>query len=401
MAIFRYVAENSEGRKKRGQMVGLSESDALARLRRQELNPLKLVNITGTLESKFLMLIAPVKAKDIVIFARQFSVMISANVTVVESLMILVDQTSNLSLKNLIAEIAFEVDSGSFLSEAFSKYPNIFSNFFINIIRSGETSGKLDEVLNYLADEMEQNYDMRAKIKGAMIYPIFIISALVGVGVVLMVYVIPNLTSMLTETNAVLPWSTRIIIAVSEFLQNYLGLIVIFLIALIIGVRFALKTPFIRLQFDTLKLRLPVFGTLFKYIYLMRFTRSLSTLIKGGVTITKALEIVADIIGNVVYRDLVLETLASINDGNPVYLVMDRSSYVPKMVPQMISVGEKTGKLDSVLDRVTEFYGRETNNMLDNLTKLMEPMIMVIMGVGVGIMVAAVIMPMYNMASQF
>ncbi len=304
-------------------------------------------------------------------------------------------------MKNLIAEVAYDVDSGSFLSEAFSKYPKVFSNFFINIIRSGETSGKLDEVLNYLADEMEQNYDMKAKIKGAMIYPVFIISALVGVGVVLMVYVIPNLTSMLTETNAVLPLSTRIVISVSGFLKNYLLVIVIFIIALVLGVRFALKSAFIRLQFDIIKLRLPVFGTLFKYIYLMRFTRSLSTLIKGGVTITKSLEIVADIIGNEVYRGLVLETLDSINDGNPVYVVMDKSKYVPKMVPQMISVGEKTGKLDSVLDRVTEFYGRETSNMLDNLTKLMEPIIMVIMGIGVGIMVAAVIMPMYNMASQF
>jgi len=401
MAIFRYVAETVSGRKKRGQIVGLSEPDALARLRKQELNPLSITDITNSLESKLLMLIAPIKAKELVVFSRQFSVMISANVTVVESLMILVDQTSNLSLKNLIAEVAFEVDSGAFLSEAFSKHPKVFSNFFINIIRSGETSGKLDEVLNYLADEMEQGYDMKAKIKGAMIYPVFIVSALVGVGVVLMVYVIPNLTSMLAETNAVLPLSTRIIIAISGFLQNYLVVIIIFIIALAVGFRFALKTAFIRLQFDTLKLRLPVFGTLFKYIYLMRFTRSLSTLIKGGVTITKSLEIVADIIGNEVYKGLVLDTLESINDGNPVYLVMDRSRYVPKMVPQMISVGEKTGKLDSVLDRVTEFYGRETSNMLDNLTKLMEPIIMVVMGVGVGIMVAAVIMPMYNMASQF
>ncbi|HPY08878.1 MAG: type II secretion system F family protein [Patescibacteria group bacterium] len=401
MAIFRYIAETSEGRKKRGQIVGLSEPDALVRLRKMDLNPISVTNITGTLESKISMMIAPIKAKELVVFARQFSVMISANVTVVESLMILVDQTSNISLKNLIAEVAYDVDSGSFLSEAFSKYPKVFSNFFINIIRSGETSGKLDEVLNYLADEMEQNYDMKAKIKGAMIYPIFIISALVGVGIVLMVYVIPNLTSMLTETNATLPLSTRIVISVSDFLQNYLAVIVILIIALVVGVRLALRSTFVRYQYDLLKLRLPIFGKLFKYIYLMRFTRSLSTLIKGGVTITKSLEIVADIIGNEVYKDLILETLDSINDGNPVYVVMDKSKYVPKMVPQMISVGEKTGKLDSVLDRVTEFYGRETRNMLDNLTKLMEPIIMVIMGIGVGIMVAAVIMPMYNMASQF
>lgn len=133
----------------------------------------------------------------------------------------------------------------------------------------------------------------------------------------------------------------------------------------------------------------------------MRFTRSLSTLVKGGVTITKGLEITAEVVGNVIYREIIIETLESINDGNPIYLVMNQSNYVPKMVPQMISVGEKTGKLDLVLDKVTEFYGRETTNMLNNLSKLMEPIIMVIMGVGVGVMVAAVIMPMYNLASQF
>ncbi len=401
MAIFRYLATDEAGRKKRGRVIGLSDSDALNRLKKQELNPLSVTDITGTLDIKFLMLIAPIKIKDLVIFVRQFSVMISANVTVVEALMILVDQTSNLTLKNMVSEIAFEVDSGSFLSEAFGKRPQIFSNFFVNIVRSGETSGKLDEVLNYLADEMEQNYDMIAKVKGAMIYPIFIILALVGVSIVLMVYVIPNLTSILTETNAVLPLSTRVVIATSNFFKEYLWLVGLGTVGLGFGLKYFSKTEFGSRQIDILKLRIPIFGNLFKYIYLMRFTRSLSTLVKGGVTITKSLEITAEVIGNVIYKELILDTLASINDGNPIYLVMDRSSYVPKMVPQMIAVGEKTGKLDTVLDRVTSFYGRETSNMLDNLSKLMEPIIMVIMGVGVGIMVAAVIMPMYNLASQF
>ncbi len=401
MAIFRYLAEDANGRRKRGQIVGLNDSDALARLRKQEFNPISVENITGTLESRFLMVIAPIKIKDLVIFTRQFSVMISANVTVVEALMILVDQTDNLSLRNMIAEIAFEVDSGAFLSEAFGKRPNIFSNFFINIIRSGETSGKLDEVLNYLADEMEQNYDMVAKIKGAMIYPVFIVCGLIGVGIVLMVYVIPNLTQILTETNAVLPISTRIVIAISNFFKDYLWLVGLMVLAIGVGAHFYFKTYIGRLQLDIVKLRMPIFGKLFRYIYLMRFSRSLSTLLKGGVIITKALEITADVIGNVVYREIILDTLESINDGNPVYSVMDKSRYVPKMVPQMIAVGEKTGKLDVVLDKITDFYGRETSNMLDNLSKLMEPIIMVVMGVGVGIMVAAVIMPMYNMASQF
>lgn len=401
MAIFRYKATDKSGHKKNGQVVGLSEADASMRLKKKDLTPISLVNITHTLDMRFLMMIAPIKVKDLAIFTRQFSVMISANVPVVESLVILVDQTENISLKNLISEIGFEVDSGSFLSEAFSKRPKIFSEFFINIVRSGETSGKLDEVLNYLADEMEQNYDMVAKIKGAMIYPVFVTAGLIGVGIVLMIYVIPNLTAILTETNAVLPFSTRVVIGASNFFKNYLWLVGLIIIAIWVAMHFYLKTYFGKRQMDVVKLRMPIFGKLFKYIYLMRFTRSLSTLLKGGVTITKSLEITADVIGNIIYRELIIETLNAINDGNPVSMVMENSSYIPKMVPQMIAVGERTGKLDSVLDRITTFYSRDTANMLDNLSKLMEPIIMVIMGVGVGIMVAAVIMPMYNMASQF
>jgi len=401
MPIFKYQAETSEGKIKSGRLVGLSENDVSIKLRKKDLNPISLIEVTNSLETKFLMFIAPIKGKDLVIFSRQFSVMISANVPAVESLLILIDQTNNITLKNMISEIAFEVDSGSFLSDAFSKRPKVFSEFFVNIIRSGETSGKLDEVLDYLADEMEKNYDMVSKIRGAMIYPVFIMGGLVAAGVVLMVYVIPNLTSILTETGAKLPLSTRLVIGASNFLKNYLWLVILLGIALGVSLRFYLKTYFGRRQIDILKIKMPIFGNLFKYIYLMRFTRSLATLLKGGVTITRSLEIVADVVGNTIYRELILETLESINDGNPLSTVMEESNYVPKMVPQMIAVGEKTGKIDAVLDRITSFYTRETTNMLDNLSKLMEPIIMVIMGAGVGIMVAAVLLPMYNLASQF
>ena len=401
MPIYKYKAEDANGRIKRGTFVGFSENDVIIKLRKKELNPIALNDVTGSLESKLSFLINPIKSKDLVIFSRQFSVMISASVPVVESLTILIDQTNNISLRNMLSEIAFEVEGGAFLSDSFSKRPKIFSDFFVHIIRSGESSGKLDEVLNYLADEMEKAYDMSSKIKGAMIYPAFVMSGLAAAGVVLMLYVIPNLTSILVETGAKLPISTRIVIGASNFLRSYLIFIIIAIIGLVFLVRFYLSSYNGRRNIDILKLRLPIFGKLFQYIYLMRFTRSLSTLLKGGVTITRSLEIVADVVGNTVYRELLLETLESINDGNPLSTVLENSKDIPKMVPQMLAIGEKTGKIDSVLDRITAFYTRESTNMLDNLSKLMEPVIMVIMGVGVGVMVAAVLLPMYNLASQF
>jgi len=400
MPIFEYRATASDGKNKMGKIVASSENEVLVRLRSQGLEVTHINDVTNTSFSKFLQLVSPITGKDLVIFSRQFSVKISASITVVEALEILIEQTNNLTLQNLIADMAAEVNGGAFLSDALAKYPKIFSNFFVNIIRSGETSGKLDEVLNYLADETEKSYSMSAKVRGAMIYPLFIICSLMGVGVVLMVYVIPNLTSILVETGATLPLSTKIVIGASDFLKNYAIFIILGLIGIGTSIRFYLKTYNGRRNMDILKLRLPIFGKLFKYIYLIRFARSLSTLLKGGVTITRSLEIVAKVVGNVIYEELILETLASINDGNPLATVFSTSEYIPKMVPQMIAIGEKTGKVDAVLDRITKFYDRESDEMLNNLSTLMEPLIMVIMGVGVGIMVAAVLLPMYNLAGQ-
>ncbi|NCB20866.1 MAG: type II secretion system F family protein [Clostridia bacterium] len=402
MPIYKYKARNNNtGRKKSGLLVGLNETEITNRLRRLNLTLDSLLDVSNSFEAKLNFFLNPIKVKDLVIFSRQFAVMISANMPVVESLIILIDQTNNVTLKKLVADLAYDVDSGSLLSDAFARRPKVFSEFFVNIIKSGETSGKLDEVLTYLADEMEKSYDMSSKIKGAMIYPTFILVGLTGVGVVLMIYVIPNLTEVMVETGMELPLSTRIIIAVSNFMKNYILLIILALVALVFAIRHYISTKTGRYQLDYLKLKMPVFGKLFKYIYLMRFTRSLSTLLKGGVNISRSLEITSKVVGNVIYRDLIIETLDAINDGGPISSVMEASPDVPKMVPQMISIGERTGKLDSVLDKVTEFYGRESDAMLANLSALMEPLIMVVMGVGVGIVVAAVLMPMYNMASQF
>lgn len=401
MPIYNYKAKNQKGRTKRGQIVGMTESDALNRLNRLDLSDINLKDVSDNLETKLLLFINPIKAKDLAIFSRQFSVMISANVTVVEALTILVDQTTNISLQKMIADIAYEVDSGDFLSDALAKRPQAFSNLFVNIVKSGESSGRLDEVLDYLADEIESNYDMTAKIKGAMIYPVFILTGLVGVGIVLMVYVIPNLTSTLIESGAKLPIATRIVIATSDFLKNYLLYVFLALVGLAVAFRYWSKTPIGKRSIDIFKLKMPIFGKLFKYIYIIRFTRALSTLTKGGVSITKSLDITSNVMSNIIYKEMIQDTLTAVNDGKAISTVMEKSKDIPKMVPQMINVGEKTGKLDEVLDKITDFYGREVSNMLANLSTIIEPLIMVIMGVGVGTMVAAILMPMYNLASQF
>ncbi|MFA6393926.1 MAG: type II secretion system F family protein [Patescibacteria group bacterium] len=342
-----------------------------------------------------------VKLKEVVIFSRQFSVLISANVPLVQSLKILVEQTTNPKLKVIISQVADEVDAGSRLSDALAKRSSAFSDFYVSVIKSGETSGKLDEVLNYLADEMEKDFDMMSKIKGAMIYPAFVLSGLGVVGALMLTFIVPKLTDIMSESGGELPLATRILIGASDFMANYWWLLIAVIIGVVIGARLFIRTEQGRTIFDTIALRMPVFGKLLQRIYLVRFTRSMKTLIAGGVTIVKSLEISGDVVGNSIYKRLITDTIKEVEDGNSISAVFVKSKEIPAMVSQMMSIGEKTGKLDVILSRVTDFYGREIENIVANLMTLMEPIIMVVMGVGVGLMVAAIIMPMYNMASQF
>lgn len=400
MSIFKYKAFAKDKTLQSG-LVEANNRDYVEEILREK--GLSIVTISEMAAAKKLNLnfLNQVKLKDIVIFSRQFSVLVSANVAMIQSLKILVDQTSNLTLKMIVSKIADEVDAGSPLSEALAKRPKVFSNFYVSVIKSGETSGKLDEVLNYLADEMEKDYDMMSKIKGAMIYPAFVLFALAVVGAVMMIFVVPKLTAILTESGTKLPITTRMLIGTSEFMTYYWWLLIIIGVGLFFGIRFYIGRPQGRRQFDLIKLKLPIFGHLFQLIYLVRFTRSMSTLIVSGVTISNSLKIAAEVVSNEIYQELIEKTIKEVEDGNSISSVFMDSKTIPKMVSQMLSIGEKTGKMDVILARITDFYGREIATMVANLMTLMEPIIMIIMGVAVGIMVAAIILPMYNLASNF
>jgi len=399
MAIYKYKAINNKNKNVSGLVEADNETDATNLLIDKGFQITYLEE--GEQGSGMSFIIGRIKMKDIVIFSRQFSVLISANVALVQALKLLVEQTENLKFKIIISEIADDIDEGERLSSALAKRPKVFSNFYVHVIKSGETSGRLDEVLNYLADELEKDYDMNAKIKGAMIYPAFVFIALFVVGIIMMVFVVPKLTAIITESGGELPMPTKILIATSAFFVHFWWLLILILVLFIFSFRFILKNKKTRKYVDFLMLKLPVFGSLFQKIYIVRFTRSFQTLLAGGVNITKALTIVSDVVSNEVYRDLIRQTKVEIEDGNSISTAFLKSKEIPIMVSQMMSIGEKTGKLDFVLEKITDFYAREVDNMVANLMTLMEPIIMVTMGIAVGLMVAAIIVPMYNMASQF
>ncbi|MEY4744977.1 MAG: hypothetical protein RL272_922 [Candidatus Parcubacteria bacterium] len=341
-----------------------------------------------------------IPVRELVIFSRQFSVLMGAKVPLVQALKTVARQTNHVRLRRMVLDVANEVETGTSLSVAMAKHPKAFSSFFVNMIRSGETTGRLEDVMNYLADQMERDFDLMTKIRGAMIYPIFIIIGLVIVGFVMMVFVVPKLTATLKESGATLPWTTNLLIGTSAFFQAYAVQIVIASVLAGAGFRWWTAQPGGRALWDRVKLKMPVFGPLLLHIYIVRFTRSMSTLLSGGVDIPQSLEICADIVGNEYYRQQILETKKEVSDGNSITTVFLRDRSVPTMIPQMMAVGEETGRLGEVLERLTGFYSRELANSVSNLVSAIEPLIMLVMGLAVGIMVAAIILPMYNLASQ-
>ncbi|MFW5888565.1 MAG: type II secretion system F family protein [Patescibacteria group bacterium] len=400
MALYRYIAENTNEKKVSDFVSAFNEKAARKELRNRGYT-VKTIKGPGSLEMKILRFLNPIKTKDLVVFSRQFAIMISANLPVVKALEVIVEQTDNIKLKAVISDIAFEVDAGSRLSEVLADRPNVFSQFYINVVKSGETSGKLDEVLNYLADEIEKDYNIVSKIKGTMIYPLFVLGGLVIVGGIMMIFVVPEMTKILERSGAELPLSTRIVMGASKFLVQFWWLVILMAAGSFFGLRFAIKkNETVRGIFDSLKLRLPVFGGLLKNIYIVRFTRSMHTLIISGITITKSLSIVSEVVGNNVYKNILEDTLREVEEGSSISSVLIKSDKIPPMVPQMIGVGEKTGRMDVVLDKITEFYDGEINKTVNNLVSLMEPIIIAVLGIGVGIMIAAILLPMYELATQ-
>jgi len=324
---------------------------------------------------------------------------VSASVPIVDAIRNLARQAENPRMRSMLADIANEVEGGSRFSDALERYQSVFGEFYINMVRSGETSGQLTDVLEYLADQMEKDYDLNAKIKGAMIYPAFILSALFVVAFIMMTFVVPKLTDILTQANVPLPWTTKALIFVSGIFQHFWWLIIILLVAAVVGFRAYIKTPGGRYVWDSVKMKFPIFGGLFKRIYVVRFARSLSTLSRGGVDTVSALEIVSNVMSNAVWKQLVYETIREVNDGNSIVTAMQRQKFVPPMMTQMLAVGEETGRMQDVLERLSTFYSREIDNIVANMVALIEPAIMVILGLGVGVMVSAILLPLYNMSS--
>src|SRR3989344_1526858 len=332
-------------------------------------------------------------------FSRQLSTLINAKVPIISALDILREQVTSKKLKDTIDEMMADVEGGKSLSETIARFPEIFSSLYVNLVKAGELSGTLDASLKYIADQQERDYDLRSKIRGAMTYPIFIISAIFIVGALMFVFVLPQMISVLTEAGAELPFTTKILVFMTNFFKNFWWLVAAALVGGILGIRFYVRTTGGRFVWDSLKLKIPIFGKLFERIYMDRFARNLSTLIAGGIPIVQSLNTVAAIVGNVVYKEIISEAATEVETGKSISAVFADKPQMPKIMTQMIKIGEQTGSLDDILGKLAAFYDKEVENMLNTLTTLLEPVIMIVLGLAVAVMVAGIMLPIYNLAS--
>jgi type II secretory pathway component PulF len=397
---YTYKARDEEGVLRTGTVEAASEASAFETLKEHGLIVISVALSPNVSFLDKLNLFNRVSAKDLVLFSRQLSTLIDASVPIVQALKILQYQVSSPALQKIVADITQKIEAGESLSTALSYYPNVFSSLYINLVRSAELSGTIKEALNYLANQVEKDYDLRSKIIGAMAYPLFVIVTLVVVGFLMFLFVLPELLSVVREANVDLPLATRLLIAITDFLQNFWWLLILLLFAAFVGFRYYSQTFGGRYVVDAAKLKAPFFGKLYAKIYIARFTRNLSTLVAGGIPIVKALESVADIIGNKVYHDSLIEVATQVRNGKSVALALSDMPEFPPIVSQMTQIGETTGKLQEILDKLASFYEKEVATTVTALTTLLEPAIMILLGFAVAIMVAGILLPIYNLAGS-
>jgi len=395
MPTFTYTARAVNGELKTATIDAATREDVVAQLRRQRLTVVK-VDDAGDAKKKATG--GGIKMRDIVIFTRQFSTMINSGLPLVQALDILAKQSENKSLQAVTRAVVFDVESGHTVADALRKHPKAFSDLYVNMVAAGEAGGILDTILMRLATFMEKNDNLVRKVKGAMIYPGVIMSVAAIAISILLIFVIPVFESMFGQVGLALPLPTRIVIGLSAFLRGMGG---IFVVAGAIGGGFLLKqyyaTPNGKLQIDKLMLGFPVLGDVLRKSAVSRFTRTLGTLISSGVSILDGLEITAKTAGNRVIQDAIMASRASIAGGDTISAPLAKSAVFPPMVISMIAVGESTGGLDEMLAKIADFYDEEVDAAVSGLLSLLEPVMIVFLGVVVGGMVVAMYLPIFDM----
>jgi type IV pilus assembly protein PilC len=397
VATFNYQAKTTAGKEVKGSLQAVSEERARALLRANNLIPVTV----SSAENKGILGMniggGKVTTKEKIIFSRQLASMIHAGVPVFESITALVRQAESPTLRKILQEIAYDIEGGRSLSQALGRHQDTFSQFYLGVIRTGEASGHLSDSLIILADYLEQNYAFMRKVRSALMYPAFVIVVVIVVIGLMLAYVVPPLVELFQEAQVPLPLPTRMLIGVTNFFNSFWYLIIT--LALVVGIilRYYFRTPEGRYTLSSLVLHVPILNTLFVKIYLTQLTSIMDTLFRSDVPVLESLRITQSSMSNKVYQQIIEGTAAAVKDGASLSEVWENEPYIPPMLTTMIAVGERSGEVHKAFSEAQRFFKRDVDEILEQLTVFLEPLLVIILAIGVGIIAAAIILPIYNL----
>lgn len=399
--LFAYRAIDQDGHEREGTVEALSMDVAISTLQRRNL----IVSSINPAEQKTLLqmdlpFFKPVSNKEIVILSRQIATLFEAQVSALRVFRLLASEVENRKLGEILTQVADDLQGGSPISKALAKHPKVFSTFYVNMVRSGEEAGKLSETFGYLADYLDRTYEVMNKAQNALIYPAFVVATFIVVMALMMTLVIPHISSIITDSGQPIPIYTQIVIGISNFTLHY-GVFI--LLALLIAAFFAWKssrTPEGALFFDNLTLNVPYLGDLYKKLYLSRIADNFATMLISGVPIVEAVDITATVVGSETYEGILRSAAEEVRGGASISDALGKFSEIPGIMIAMIKVGEETGELGQILTTLAKFYRREVTTAVDTLVDLIEPLMIVFLGVGVGVLLASVLIPIYNLANS-
>jgi len=397
---FKYTVFDQQGNAHEGSIEAATQDIAITSLQRRGL---VVSSIEAVSESNWLSFdisfLSRVSNKDVVILSRQVATLFEAQVSALRVFRLLAEETPNATLQNALVSIADDLQAGTSISKALSKYPDIFSSFYINMVRTGEETGKLDQIFLYLADYLDRTYEVTSKARNALIYPAFVIFVFIVVMVLMLTFVIPRIGAIFQDAGQQIPIYTRIVLGISNFVSTY-GIFI--LIAMVVGGvalwRYS-RTGEGKYSLDAYKLSIPYIGQLYRKLYLSRIADNLSTMLAAGVPMIRSIEVTADVVDNAVYRRILQAALDDIKNGVPISKAFGTHPEMPGIMVQMIRVGEETGELGSILNMLAKFYQREVTTAVDTLIDLIEPAMIVLLAGAVGVLLASVLVPIYNISS--
>ncbi len=404
--LFNYVAIDSTNIQREGTVEAATIDAAIGAVQKRGYTVVSIdpANESGGWKSLFnfeFSFLNTVSNKEVVILSRQISTLFQAHVSPLRIFRLLSAEVENKQLQSIMNRIVEDLQGGSSISRALSFHPEVFSSFYVNLVRAGEESGSLEKSFSYLADYLDRSYEIISKARNALIYPAFVVAIFIAVMGLMLTMVIPKIAEILTSSGQDLPIYTKIVIGFSNFLVDYIGIIFIVSAAAFVGLWRFKKTEVGQRTFDEFMISIPYLGDLKRKLLLTRICDNLATMLSSGVSMVQALEVTADVVDNLVYREIIQIALSEVKGGRSFADAISEYPEIPGVLTQMVKVGEETGSLSEILKTLADFYRREVNNAVDTLIGLIEPIMIVVLGLGVGVLLASVLMPIYNMTSSF